>query len=821
MFQKKPMSHPDSETTWRHLFYCLVGACLLLLSGCTQKPQTTSQATASATETVQNFNHSWEFVRDIDTTGFASRLSGRESGPGIAWEQVSLPHTARLEPIEKKEQQWQGTAFYRKFFALPASDQGKHIALQFEAAMQVADIYLNGRQVFRHLGGYLPFYIDISDHARYGEENVLLIKLNNEDNPAVPPGKPLADLDFNYYSGLYRNAFLITKDKLHISDPIAANRVAGGGVLLHYENVSPQSATLHVQTEVKNDHAQQREGQVRLVLTDKEGRTVGEALSDPMAVAPNQYGTFRQQINIANPQLWSPDQPYLYTLTVELQQKGKATEQMVLKTGVKTFRFAADGFYLNGQKLYLRGTNRHQEYPYLGYALSDNMNYRDAWKIKEAGFNFVRLSHYPQSPAFMEACDELGLLTMDAIPGWQFFGDAEFQKNSLQDVREMVRRDRNYTSVVLWEASLNESGMTKEFMERAHKAVHEELPFGETYTCGWVDEVYDVFIPARQHGKPPHYWNKYDKGKPLFIAEYGDWEYYAQNAGFNQKEFANLKEEERTSRQLRGFGQKRLLQQALNYQEAHNSNLQGPAVGDANWLMFDYKRGYADDIEASGIMDIVRLPKFAYYFYQSQAGPNLQEQSTFHKPMVYIANFWHKPDMKTVKVYSNCEEVELLLNGKSIARQRPDKDRNSTHLPHPPFTFEVPQYAPGTLTARGFIGGRPVVQTEQRTPGEPAKLILSVDISGKELEAGVNDAVFVYASIVDANGTVVPEAVNQVTFTLEGDAELVGEASVVAEAGIATILVKAGKQAGAIHVNARADGLEAGRYTLQATAVKE
>ncbi len=762
---------------------------------------------------MQRFNDDWEFVRDVDS---AAVFAGQHR---LTWEQVSLPHTARLEPILKTAQQWQGIAFYRKSFNLPAADKGKHIALKFEAAMQVADVYLNGRHIFRHLGGYLPFYVDISDHATYGQENVVLVKLNNEDNSKVAPGKPLADLDFNYYSGIYRNAYLVTKDKLHISDAVAANRVAGGGVLLRYGDVSKQAATLQVQTEVKNDHAGSREAQVRIILADSSGHKVGEALSESMAVQPGAFGTFRQSINITNPNLWSPDAPYLYTLVVELLQDGKVLDQQRIKTGVKTFRFAKDGFYLNGEKLYLRGTNRHQEYPYLGYALSDNANYRDAYKIKEAGFNFVRLSHYPQAPAFMEACDELGLLTMDALPGWQFFGDAGFQKNTLQDVRDMVRRDRNYTSVILWEASLNESGMTEAFMQQAHQAVHEELPFDHIYTCGWLDEVYDVFIPARQHAKAPDYWNKYGKDKPLLIAEYGDWEYYAQNAGFNQKAFANLKEEERTSRQLRGFGQKRLLQQALNYQEAHNSNLQGPAVGDANWLMFDYKRGYADDIEASGIMDIVRLPKFAYYFYQSQAGPDLDKHAVFHKPMVFIANYWNDPELMTVKVYSNCEEVELQLNGKTIARQQPDQDRNSTHLPHPPFTFEVPRYEAGTLTAIGYINNSTAATHAQKTPGKPAKLILHADYSGKKLQAGVNDAVFVYASVADAHGTVVPDAVNTVRFAVEGDAALVGTEVVEAEAGIAAILVKAGKQVGILKVQAQAEGLVAGSYTLE--AVKE
>ena len=746
-----------------------------------------------------NFNAGWEFVKDPKDSISAELFLKKEPQPA-EWIKISLPNTVNIEAVDSPEKQWQGVARYRKFFTVPVQFEDKSVSLQFGAAMQVAKIYLNGELIQTHLGGYLPFQVKLDGKVRFGKLNCILVELDNRDNPLVPPGKPLATLDFNYYSGLYRNVTLTVKDKLHISDPVAANRVAGGGLLISFSEVSEKSAKINVQVDLENENTSAKSAALEISLSDAKGKTMVTENVTSANIPASGFYQFKKQLSVENPVLWSPDSPNLYKLKVKIVSDNKSIDSLTEQIGIRTFSFTTkDGFVLNGKKLKLRGTNRHQEYPYIGYALSDNAQYRDAFKIKQAGFNFVRSSHYPQSPAYLAACDELGILVMDAIPGWQFIGNEEFQNNSIRDVRETVRRDRNHPSIILWEASLNETGMPKPFMERAHQAVHEELPGENVFTCGWIDDVYDVFIPARQHSKPPYYWNKYTRNKPIIIAEYGDWEYYAQNAGFNQTAYGDLQKEERNSRQLRSAGQKRLTQQALNYQESHNDNLNGPAAGDNNWLMFDYKRGYAPDIESSGILDIFRLPKFAFYFYQSQAEPA--------EPMVFIANYWNDPSFKAVKVYSNCDEVELLLNGKVIARQKPDQDRNSTNLLHPPYSFKVPEFVAGKLEAKGFIAGKEVIKTVRKTPDAPAQINLSVDISGKELQSSKNDAVFVYASITDAEGTVISDDIRAVNFTVEGDAELIGDNPRKAEAGISTILLKVGKKPGIVKITAVAAGL--------------
>lgn len=784
-----------------------ISVCLILLVVSFFKVSAQSSSTPGL-----NFNKGWEFVRDIDTANAGDRLS-TVTGQAINWEKVSLPHTPRIEPVNKVEEQWQGTCFYRKFFIIPAADKGKHIAVQFDAAMHEADIYLNGKHIYKHLGGYLPFYIDITNAVKPGQSNCLLVKLNNQDNPVIPPGKPIKDLDFNYYGGIYRNAWLIITNKLYISNAVAAGHTAGGGVLIHDEDVNSNAATVGVKTEVNNDHQLPQNAQVKITLIDAMGKTIASAISNKQAVKEGSFATFEQNLTVKRPQLWSPMHPYLYHLTVQVLQNGKVTDEQIIKTGIKTIKFETGAFYINGEKLNIMGTNRHQEYPYVGYALSDNDQYRDAWKIKNAGFNFVRCSHYPPSPAYLDACDELGILVMDAIPGWQFFGGPEFQTNSFQNIRDMIHRDRNHASVVLWEASLNETGMSKPYMDAANKIVHDELPFKNVFSTGWINYAFDVFNPARQHLKAPNYWKKYSNPKPLLIAEYGDWEYYAQNAGFNQKEYAGLKSEERNSRQVRADGQKRLLQQALNYQESHNDNLYGPGVGDVNWLMFDYKRGYAADLETSGVMDIVRLPKFSFYFYQSQAGPKT-DANGFGKPMLFIANYWNDEKQKSVKIFSNCDQVELFLNGKSLGVQKPDTDANSKNLIHPPFTFIPETYQPETLTAIGYINGKKTVTQSITTPGKASGITLKADLSSKALAAGKNDLIFIYAAITDKIKTILPGAASKVKFTITGAGSIVGPTEINADAGIATILVKAGDKPGKITITASSDGLKSKELVL-------
>lgn len=713
-----------------------------------------------------------------------------------SWNSVSLPHTANIEPLTVNNQ-WQGICWYRKVFNVPNSNADKKLFLELEAAMNYSKIWINGIEVSDHHGGYLPVVVDMTKYIKAGVDNVIAVRLDNTDNMVTGP-KPLKRLDFNMYGGLYRNAWLTVKEKVYISHPVLANKVAGGGVFITFPKVSEKESSVTVKTHLVNDNLEAESVElVQSVYYD--GKLIEEHVASNVNIEAEKDIEVTENFSILDAQLWSPKNPNLYSLEVKVLLDGKLIDKETTRFGIREFTFKNNQLYINGKKTFLRGVNRHQEYPFVGYALSDNAQYRDAKKIKDAGFNYIRLSHYPQSPAFLDACDELGLVVIDAIMGWQFYNDTDsFREYCYRSATELIRRDRNRPSVLAWEVSLNETKMPIFFMEELDRIVHEEYPGENVYSCGWMNDVYDIYLQARQH-RILHPDDN-DGKKPYSVSEYGDWEYHSKNAGLNQDKLPNELRAELSSRQTRNEGEQRLLNQAYNLQESHNDNLSTIAYSDSYWVMYDYNRGYYDNLEASGIMDIFRIPKFGYYFYQSQR--DISEGAVLE-----LATYWNEKSNTEVKVFSNADEVKLYLNDELIATQNPDSDKNTNHLSHPPFTFKVGSYKPGTLKAIGFIDRKEIAEDIVITPEKATGLKIWLDESGKAPEAGQNDVLFLYVSAVDENGTIIPDFSDEIELDIKGDIEIMNPDKIEAEAGIATALIRVGKSVGQIKILANSEEL--------------
>ncbi len=748
-----------------------------------------------------SFNSDWKF-KLLKSPDFSDKDFQTVAFDDSKWESVSLPHTAHIEPMIVNDQ-WQGICWYRKSFRPPGDLTNKKIYLEFEAAMNIAVVWLNGEQIAVNHGGYLPIVIDITSYVKSGKDNVVAVRLDNSDNPITGP-KPLKILDFNMYGGLYRNAWLIIKNDVHISLPLLANKVAGGGVFVTFPEVSKTHSTIEVKTHLLNEGKVSQSVKLLQSLFFKE-KKISQIESAATVIESGKDLEMVQQISVDNAALWSPRFPNLYRLETSVVVNGKVVDLEDNQIGIREFTFKDNQLFINGEKTFLRGVNRHQEYPFVGYALSDNAQYRDAWKIKQGGFDYVRLSHYPQSPAFLDACDELGLVVIDAILGWQYYADNdEFRDFCYRSAKELIYRDRNHACVLAWEVSLNETKMPKFFMEKLNQIVHEQFPGKNVYSCGWMNEVYDIYLQARQHQL-----KHFDpiQTKPYSVSEYGDWEYYSNDAGLNQDKMPKNERIEKSSRQLRSFGEKRLLQQAANVEEAHNDNLNTPAFSDSYWVMFDYNRGYHDDLESSGLMDIYRLPKFAYYFYKSQCDPD-------EEIVLNIASYWTPQSATDVKVFSNCEEVEFYLNDQLISKQFPDKNNNSNNLKHPPFTFKAGPYKPGTIKAVGIIKGEKVAEQFVKTPGKAVGLKIWLDENGRKPQSACNDVLFVYVAAIDANGTVVPDFNQEVTVHIKGDAKVLNPETIVAEAGIATALIRIGKTGNKVEVDAKTQYLKPGKLNF-------
>ena len=750
---------------------------------------------AGSGRVVYNFNEGWRFWLG-DTAG-AEAVSYDDS----QWEVVCAPHTVRLEPSEVSGcRNYQGVCWYRKQFVVPSDLQGKEVTLHFEAVMGKQWVYVNGRLVKEHLGGYLPITINLSkEGVRAGDMCLIAVKADNSDDKNYPPGKKQTQLDFSYHGGMYRDVWLIGKSPLHITDAIERGQVAGGGVFLHYANISEKQADVYVNVEVEG----KGKATVIVRLKDAEGRVV-KTLKQTKAVA--NYSLFTLHSSLNAPHLWSPEDPYLYQVEIQVMQGKQCVDGGMVRAGIRKTEFRGkDGFWLNGRPYQqLIGGNRHQDFAYVGNALPNSQQWRDAKRLKDAGMTIIRAAHYPQDPAFMDACDELGLFIIVPTPGWQYWNkDPKWGEMVHQNTRDIIRRDRNHPCVLMWEPILNETRYPEDFALKALQVTREEYPYegrpvaAADLNSAGVKANYDVLYDwADNIGK-----GTLDTDKCIFTREWGEYvdDWYAHNA---------------INRAARSWGEHAQLAAALSLADTYGMMYRGQRqfIGGCQWHPFDHQRGYHPDAYLGGIYDAFRQKKYAFDMFRSQS----QEQ-----PMVFIAHELTQFSPSDVTVFSNCDSVRLTsLDGWKTdilpVIHHPDGQ------PNEPVVFKGfwdfwkareqsynrRKWQNVKLVAEGIKNGKVVCQETKMPSRRSTKIRLYADEMGRPLVADGSDFLVIVAEVTDDNGYVRRLAREDVYFTVEGEGVLIGDASIGAnprkvEWGSAPCLVRSTHQAGKIRIIAR------------------
>jgi len=755
---------------------------------------------------VLNFNNGWRFFRGdmagVEALNFDDR----------SWEVVSTPHTVKLMPAEASgNRNYQGIAWYRKTFVVPASAVAKDVTLHFEAIMGKQQFFVNGTLVKTHLGGYQPITIDLTaTGVNAGDTCVIAVKADNSDDRRFPPGKTQLTLDFAYHGGIYRDVWMIVKNKVAITDAIESNTVAGGGVFVSYDKISENSADINIQTEVQNNTAERQSVILETQLIDQSGKIIRK-FSSRTRLLPGQKHNILQQTTLLKPNLWSPASPYLYELHFQLRDGNVNLDGGMIRIGIREASFRGkEGFFLNGKPYgQLIGGNRHQDFAYVGNAVPNSQQWRDAKRLRDAGCTIVRTAHYPMDPAFMDACNELGIFVIVATPGWQFWNrDSTFAEFSYQYTRNIIRRDRNHPSVLMWEPILNETRFPLEFSLKALAITKEEFPFpgappavADMHSAGVAEHYGVVFGWPRQEGEVQ---------QTIFCREFGenvdDW--YAHN---------------NNNRASRHWGEKPMKVAALSLAQSYAEMFQttGQFIGGAQWHPFDHQRGYHPDPYWGGIFDAFRQPKYAYYMFKSQQNPNLIINNVDTGPMVFVLNEMTPFSDSDVVVFSNCDSVRLTAyDGKRVVTKPVIRDKNK--IPYAPVVFENQfdfwemrdftyiQKKPEMVSflVEGIIGGKVVCSQKKMPSRRSTKLRLYVDKLNKDLVADGSDFVVVVAEVTDDNGNVRRLAKENILFSIEGEGEIIGDESIYAnprqvEFGSAPVLIRSTTTPGNIKVKAR------------------
>jgi len=685
---------------------------------------------------------------------------------GSTSQNVTLPHTNAVLPWHSfDETTYQYVSVYGRDFRLPAALRGKRIFVDFEGAMTASTVTINGHRFEEYKGGYTPFSFELTPHINWSDKNVLTVHLDSTERPDIPPFGD--NIDYLTFGGIYREVSLRVVPDVFIEnvyaqpvDVLNANRRVDVRVHLSKDRpISSPSVSIEL-----------RDGSNVVARTHQ---ILGEP-QDPFIIPLTHLGSI---------ELWNLRKPKLYDVVVRLESAGQPVDEYKTRIGFRQAEFTGKGFYLNGEHLKLRGLNRHQTFPYVGGAMPWRAQRRDAQILRATHINLVRTSHYPQSRHFLDACDELGLLVLEEIPGWQHIGENPWQDISVRNVGEMIRRDWNHPSIILWGVRINESQDNHEFYLRTNKLAHELDPARATggirylYDSDFLEDVFtmnDFGFPLR---KPNH-------------PKYLNTEFVGHT--YSTKRFDQVE---------------RVAEHTLRHARIHNQLASDDQyAGGIGWCAFDYNThknfGSGDHICYHGVFDIFRIPKAAAGFYKSQCDPA-------EEVVLEPAFNWSSGDHSgaggpgIVPVCSNCDHLKVYYDGKLKLEVDPDRAQFA-HLAYPPFLLkldDLPLNPWGDLQIDGFINGKMVISRTLSGSGVDAQLLVEPD--DLTLIGDGSDVTRVLLRVADKFGNTQQFASGCVVLSLEGPGEIIGENPFGLVGGAGGIWIKTKQAAGTIRLTAK------------------
>lgn len=581
---------------------------------------------------------------------------------------VRLPHTCKETPFHYfDESLYQMVSGYRRHLQVPADWQGKRILLTFEGAAHDSTVFCNGKKVGEHHCGYTAFTVDLTDNVLYGQDNLLCVRLDSRENLNVPPFGYV--IDYMTYGGIYRDVRLEVKEKVSLSDIFVHTAI----------DFRSSPVTAQITSEITLTESDENVT-IRQYYMPKSTATAQESwrllCEQTVSADVSCDKEFSLTATITAPLLWDTEEANLYILKTQLYQDNTLLDETETTFGIREAVFKKDGFYLNGRKLRIRGLNRHQSFPYVGYAMPKSMQRLDADLLKkELGLNAVRTSHYPQSHYFLERCDELGLLVFTEFPGWQHIGDDSWKAQAVANAEDMIRQYRNHPSIILWGIRINESPDDDAFYEKTNAVAHKLDPSRPTggvramKKSHLLEDVYtynDFLHDGEMPGCDPKKKVTSDMEKPYLISEYNGHMYPT-------KAFDN--EERRSEHAIRH----------ANVLDAVAG--QSDIAGSFGWCMFDYNThkdfGSGDRICYHGVMDMFRNPKLASNIYACE-----QEQT----PVLEITSsmdIGEHPGCNRGNIYilSNADSVKMYKNDRFIKEYLPEMSPYK-HLKHGPILID-------------------------------------------------------------------------------------------------------------------------------------